>query len=282
MSNSGIYSRKAGELLGRGILQIPGRVWGIVWAVNCAVWAIVWSFAAGAPSERGFRALIAAGTVISALIAFACVGKASARGWDGRATLGSLFAAWHADAASSRFRAVVTVLPIVFVILGLAGLPSETYKSTAVLLLALGVAVLIIFRGIHCGHIVAEQQGTEYARATSFIAATAAVLGIDPSKLDDCLIATPDRTVTIRPVPPQAIAHIPSIEGQLALYMADYEVRRADVEAIVLVPASPETIARRAALASSGGLVSGFGAPIVATYDPQTPAAPDFDFSTGL
>lgn len=276
MSNSGIYSRKAGELLGRGILRIPGRVWGIVWAINCTAWTLVWAFVAGAPAEPGFRELIAAGAVISALTAFACVGKAAARGWDGRATLGSLFSAWHADAASSRFRAVVTVLPLVFVTLGLAGLPSETYKSTAVLLLALGVA-LFIWRGIGCGYIVGEQQGTEYSRTASFVSRTAAVLGIDPSKLDGCLIASPDRTVTIRPVPPQAIAHIPSIESQLALHMPDYEVNRADVEAIVLVPASAETIARRQALASSGGLVSGVAAESsVSSPSPTTVGTPDW------
>ena len=281
MSISSTIGRKTGELIGNSIVAIPGHVWGHVWAVNCAVWALVWAFVAGAPEAPGFRELVAAGALISAWIAFTCVGKASARGWGGRATLGSLFSAWHADAASSRFRAFVTVLPIAALVLGLAGLASESHKSTAVLFLVAGVA-LFVFRGIRCGHIVAEQQGIAFSRDQSFIARVAAVLGIDSARLEDCLIASPDRTVTIRPVPSQAIAHIPSIESQLALHMPDYEIRRADVEAIVFVPASAETVARREAITASGGLVSGFGSPVATTYDPQTPAAPDFDFSTGL
>lgn len=167
--------------------------------------------------------------------------------------------AWIRAEKSSRPWAFLLSLPLAFSIAG-AGLIHLPELSRGTSAIAFGTAAIFAgIGGIFAGREAVRSAQNAFLDGDAMARRIAAVLSISPETL-----AAGGRfygdglgRITIRPVPPQAISHLPNLEAALAIHMLDCEVESASVDAVILAPASAETRQRRALAEQSGGLITG-------------------------
>lgn len=110
--------------------------------------------------------------------------------------------------------------------------------------------------------------GVSYARAElrdwgllqRVIAPLAKVVRVSESDLLNVFQVQPrnDGSVITTPAPPEALLDPAGLEQRLAVLMPHLEVAELSTEGLVLIPVSQQTQSRRALLASTGGMLSGF------------------------